>query len=74
MLYSISDKLFSVAPPSRFCGILVDPISPPFKNCNTGNLGIYFLIPYTWMCCFYVQKKEKKFVKRRNELSRNCCY
>lgn len=32
------------------------------RNCDTSNLGIYFLILYTWVCCFYVQKK--KFVKR----------
>lgn len=73
MLYSISDKLFSVDLSTRSFSISVDFISSPSRNCNTSNLGIYFLILYTWMCCFYVQKKIF-FVKRLNELSRNCCY
>ena len=74
MLYSISDELFSVGLSTRSFSISVDFISSPSRNCNTSNLGIYFLILYTWMCCFYVQNKKKKFVKRLNELSRNCCY
>lgn len=74
MLYSISDELFSVDLSSHSFSISADFISSPSRNCNTSNLGIYFLILYTWMCCFYVQKKKKSLLKKLKELSRNCCY
>jgi hypothetical protein len=56
MLFSI--KLFSVDLSSPSFSISVDFIFIPSRNCSTSNLGIYFLILYTWMCCFYVQKRK----------------
>lgn len=60
VIFYIRQTIFC-CPSPRPCGILVDPISPPFKNCNTGNLGIYFLIPYTDMdVLFLCAEKGKK--------------
>lgn len=38
------------------------------RNCDTSNLGIYFLILYTWVCCFYVQKKKSLFKRLKSSL------
>lgn len=75
MLYSISDELFSVWPFYPFHSVfrLISFSSLPGTAIPVTLVYIFDTV-HMDVFVFYVQNNKKKFVKRLNELSRNCCY